>query len=1187
VAARPIRRVPVPVVLAAGVFQSLVSTWRAAPIAVAQLGIAGLFAIGVAYDTLGPVAAWYVLAATLLGSALRAVDVESYALFIPGGLAGRAREAFGASGARLAFAASLTERVTLAAVGALVAGHYIASLFSRPPAIPLLRGHLTHDLLGALLALTLICIVWLRERRGIARSWVDIARWVQAPLATLLAIIVWGWITWLLRGGPLPPLPRPPDFGVPPTAFGVLTPFATTPLLMALGLAVGLASTAFTLGSGDTLAQVAPNLPQPRITSLRRTIVALTIFSLIVTASGAFLCVALIPGDEWPAWSAAPLSGLIHHLALPPIFLGMLAVVTAIAAALILGQTVGVALIDVRGLLQRAAPAPDSTGIVTPDQQARAARQWLDAGATAVALAIVISGGRLAWLAHAYAACAVVRLLIKTSSLIRLRKRRASPLAFRVPLNVRFAGRTWALGLVALQFLLGMMTIAMIAVGDPAAIAGLAALATLFLLFTVQERRAARDAAAAAASDDQEALALLSGTELALDQVAASPGNILVAVRNPHVLAHLATVLREYPNRDIVVMTARLAGVDTEEDDAHAQAPTEAERFLFSRVLTMAEQHGRVVRLLIVPSRSAAESIVAAAVRLRSALIFVGESVTLSADDQARLVGAAWEEAEKPPALDVRLVVQHQSGGRSTYHLGAHPPTLTAHDLDLIHQVWLDAVKHIGPHVHHHDIVRAALTNMATDLHGPDRDDTLETIRRVARPADELASVLRTRDFTQLRDRVRNRPPGDLAALLGDLGLEDQVVVFRLLPRRTAAATFEYLSLDAQEALLKAMAQEDVAALLNDMAPDDRTMFLEELPAPVTRQLLALLTPEERSVAVALLGYPEGSIGRLMTPHYVAVREDWTVQAVLDYIRANGQDSETLNVIYVADENGLLIDDVRIREFLLTSPASRVSELMDRQFVALKATDDQETAVSVFRKYDRSALPVTDTAGMLIGIVTIDDVLDVAEAATTKEIQRIGGSEALDEPYMRISFSRMIRKRAGWLAALFLGETLTATAMGTFEQEIQKAVILAVFVPLIISSGGNSGSQASTLVIRALALGEVGLGDWWRVIRREVAAGLALGIILGCIGVFRITLWSAFSDIYGEHWVLVAITVGLSLVGIVLWGTLIGSLLPFVLRRLGFDPATSSAPFVATLVDVTGLVIYFTVALIVLRGTLL
>jgi magnesium transporter len=260
---------------------------------------------------------------------------------------------------------------------------------------------------------------------------------------------------------------------------------------------------------------------------------------------------------------------------------------------------------------------------------------------------------------------------------------------------------------------------------------------------------------------------------------------------------------------------------------------------------------------------------------------------------------------------------------------------------------------------------------------------------------------------------------------------------------------------------------------------------------------------------------------------------------------------------------------------------------MDRRFVALKATDDQDAAVAVFRQYDRSALPVTDTAGMLIGIVTIDDVLDVAEARATREIHRIGGSEALDEPYMRIGFGQMIQKRAGWLTALFLGEMLTATAMGSFEQEISRAVVLALFVPLIISSGGNSGSQASTLVIRALALGEVGLQDWWRVMRREIMAGLALGGILGAIGFLRITLWSAFSNIYGPHWPLIAVTVALSLVGVVLWGTLTGSLLPFLLRRLGFDPAASSAPFVATLVDVTGLVIYFTVALVVLRGTLL
>jgi magnesium transporter len=324
-----------------------------------------------------------------------------------------------------------------------------------------------------------------------------------------------------------------------------------------------------------------------------------------------------------------------------------------------------------------------------------------------------------------------------------------------------------------------------------------------------------------------------------------------------------------------------------------------------------------------------------------------------------------------------------------------------------------------------------------------------------------------------------------------------------------------------------------------------------------------------------------------MTPHYVAVREDWTVAQVLDYIRAHGSDSETLNVIYVVDDKGQLIDDIRIREFLLTAPANLVRSLMDRRFVALKATDDQETAVSVFRAEDRSAIPVTDSAGMLIGIVTVDDVLDVAEAEATEDIQRFGGSEALDEPYMEIGFLRMIQKRAGWLTALFLGEMLTATAMGAFEHEIEKAVVLALFVPLIISSGGNSGSQASTLVIRALALGEVKLIDWWRVMRREIGAGLALGGILGTIGFLRIAIWSAFSTLYGAHWLLVAVTVSISLVGVVLWGTLMGSLLPFLLRRLGFDPAASSAPFVATLVDVTGLVIYFSVGIVILRGTLL
>jgi magnesium transporter len=447
--------------------------------------------------------------------------------------------------------------------------------------------------------------------------------------------------------------------------------------------------------------------------------------------------------------------------------------------------------------------------------------------------------------------------------------------------------------------------------------------------------------------------------------------------------------------------------------------------------------------------------------------------------------------------------------------------------------------------------------------------------------------AISARDFAGLRDAVDDLPPSELAPLIQDLPIERQTTIFRILPRRLAARTFEYLPLKEQEEMLRALAQEDVTAILNEMSPDDRTMLLEELPAAATRQMLALLNDEERAEAVKLLGYPEGSVGRFMTPHYIAVRPHWTVPEVLDYVRRHGQDSETLNMIYVVDEDGVLIDDIRMRKFLLADPDLRVADLMDDRFTSLKATDDEQTAVNVFRQADLAALPVTDSEGVLIGIVTNDDILDVAEELATEDIQRIGGSEALDEPYMKIAFHQMVRKRASWLVILFLGEMLTATAMGFFEEEIKRAVVLALFVPLIISSGGNSGSQAATLVIRALALGEVRLRDWWRIMRREVFSGLALGSILGAIGFLRISIWSAFSDMYGPHWFLVALTVGVALVGIVLWGTLSGSMLPLILRKLGFDPASSSAPFVATLVDVTGLVIYFSVAAIVLRGTLL
>lgn len=451
----------------------------------------------------------------------------------------------------------------------------------------------------------------------------------------------------------------------------------------------------------------------------------------------------------------------------------------------------------------------------------------------------------------------------------------------------------------------------------------------------------------------------------------------------------------------------------------------------------------------------------------------------------------------------------------------------------------------------------------------------------------ELQAAVRARDFTGLRESFRGLPPSEIANLICRIHTDDRALLFRVLPRELAAKTFEYLPRDEQEELIKSMGHDEVAAILNSMADDDRTTLLEELPGAFTKQLLALLSDEERARAVRLLGYPERSVGRLMTPHYIAVRPHWSVREVLDYVREHGRDSETLNMVYVVDDAGLLVDDIRMRGFLLAPVGALVSELMDNRFDALKATDDHQMAINLFRRTGLFALPVTDTDGVLIGIVTIDDVLEVAEAEATEDIQKIGGSEALDEPYMEISFPRMVRKRAGWLVILFLSEMLTATAMGFFEDEIARAVVLALFVPLIISSGGNSGSQAATLVIRAMALGEVRLRDWWRVMRREVLSGLALGGILGAIGFLRITVWSAFSDIYGPHWPLVALTIGLSLVGIVLWGTLSGSMLPLALRRVGLDPATSSAPFVATLVDVTGLIIYFSVATLILRGTLL
>ena len=426
----------------------------------------------------------------------------------------------------------------------------------------------------------------------------------------------------------------------------------------------------------------------------------------------------------------------------------------------------------------------------------------------------------------------------------------------------------------------------------------------------------------------------------------------------------------------------------------------------------------------------------------------------------------------------------------------------------------------------------------------------------------------------------------ELADFLNDYPEYGQKVIENLEPHR-AVKTLKFLDLKLQKKLIHTLPSNKVAELIQNMHFDDRTALLSELTSESVKKLVLFLPHEDRLETLALLGYPEDSVGRLMNPDYIEVKDNFTVQDALNKIRKLGRTIENINFIYIVDNNEKLIDDINLKELLIAAPETRLSELSDKKYIALHVTDDQENATSVFRKNNRAVLPVVDTDGILLGIVTIDDMLRVQSEEDTEDIQKMGGTEALDEPYMNTAFFDLIKKRAPWLIILFIGEMLTASAMAFFEDEIAKAVILVLFIPLIISSGGNSGSQASTLIIRAMALGEINFEDWWRVMKREILSGLVLGSMLGIIGFLRIVIWSSISPVYGEHYILVGLTVGITLLFIVLWGTLCGSMLPIMLKKMGFDPATSSAPFVATLVDVTGLVIYFFVASLLLSGTLL
>lgn len=430
--------------------------------------------------------------------------------------------------------------------------------------------------------------------------------------------------------------------------------------------------------------------------------------------------------------------------------------------------------------------------------------------------------------------------------------------------------------------------------------------------------------------------------------------------------------------------------------------------------------------------------------------------------------------------------------------------------------------------------------------------------------------------------------PADIAERLSKMDSKERNVSFLLLPGEKRIHVFPHLDPDEQEQIVKSLGDKEFGEMLNNLKPDDRTAFLEDIPDDLIKRTINLLEEDEKETALSLIGYPKDCIARLMTPYYIQAKPENTIQEILDYIKAHGRRAETLTHIYVTDENDKLIDDLRIGQLLMAERNQKISELMDYKFVGITTTTSMEDGFLIFQKYDRSALPIVTENNTLVGIVTFDDILERIEDRDTEDIQKFGGSDGLDLSYTKTPWREMVKKRAGWLVILFIGEMLTASAMGYFDEEIEKAVVLALFVPLVISSGGNSGSQAASLIIRAMALKEVNLRDWWYVMKKEISSGFILGLILGIIGFVRIFLWQeAGLYNYGAHWLLVGLVVGVSLIFIVLWGTLSGSMIPFILKKFGLDPATASAPFVATLVDVTGLIIYFTIAAMFLTGTML
>lgn len=450
----------------------------------------------------------------------------------------------------------------------------------------------------------------------------------------------------------------------------------------------------------------------------------------------------------------------------------------------------------------------------------------------------------------------------------------------------------------------------------------------------------------------------------------------------------------------------------------------------------------------------------------------------------------------------------------------------------------------------------------------------------------EVAELVREHAYSELRAALEGIPPADVADIMLSLGPDERAVCFRFLTRDDAGEVFSYLEPEVQEELIAKLG-DAALRVVEGMDPDDRVRLLDELPTEVAQRLIASLSPEDRKQTQAILGYPPESVGRLMNPDYIRLKPEWTIGHALEHIRKYGNDAETINIVYVVDDLGVLIDDIRLRSLFLANPEETVASLMNQNFVGLRADQDQEDAVRMMARYDRIALPVTDSRGVLLGIVTADDVADVAEAEATEDIQKLGGVEALEQPYIHTGPIEMFRKRGFWLSALFVGQTITILVLGRFQDQLDRAVVLSLFMPLVMSCGGNSGSQAAALITRALALGEVSPKDWHRIVRKEIVSALMLAAVLGFLGFLCVEAFARTGVAKTPHIFPLAMAISFAVGLVVMWGTLLGSMLPLLLRRLGFDPATASSPMVATLMDASGTLIYLGIAVLILTGTVL